>query len=1060
MKKLLFLLLLTVSSYGQTLQNPTYGNTTTNTLKIKSNVQDNSATKIPVQSADGTINWVNKADLVSQTTAGTFARVNFTGDVSVVNSVNYYATNTANKGSVASVAQTVSPDDNQKLYFAQDYISILQPSLVIYPAGSYSGQFAVQVANNSVQQKFYIEVYKTNNLGVPIASGVAGATVGSLGVTLITTLESGLVSLTGSTLTNISFTGTLTGQLTLNPNERVRYHIAAEKVGTAGGTVSMQIFSGTNYNSYYDVPVPVTTDGVVNKSTVVGNTNTDALNTINGALIYKRTIAQIRALSGILLSNNFYTTDLGQEGNWYYDASDVTTADNTGTILVTADGKRIKRIIGNEIYVDWFGAAGNGVINDSPAIQAAQTAAESLGVNIIFSPKTYLINNTITFTKGVVWRGTNRGSSNFTCIRRGANVIGISIVGTSILASGTHINTPEFIDIRFGQGESRNYTANFMEIKAVSFLRIKNCRFDAIKGRSIYAIELFDSLISDTYFGQNGDPVNLLPVIELRSGADGYEYTNDIHFNNCIIESSYYTSVKTTGSNTNTIYFTDCKFESGGTNLFAVLDFSNSNVIELNTTVVSGKGDGITLIPELMKFSNCDLVDLNVYVAMGGTIGVGGYSPLTRVVTFDNCKTIKTNVLFAEGYKDITGSELIKFTGTYTESRLRIDGAIINSPTTPLKNISNIPNKYLPLGTTTINTDNIVIKNTPSTSGASGTFDLLSRNKSSGIDEKVTMSGTANFLAKYGNSSSFIDSVIQDNGTNVSIGAINANAKFNIISGSLTYSQLLSGVATNSDAQGITSFITAGSGVTGSFKTFRSVFSTSAASFTLPRVDHFSVEQGTIGAGSTVTEQNGFTVAASMVGAGSNYGFRGNLPAGANNWNTYNSGTAKNHFNGEVLIGTTTNNGIDKLQIVGTASGTVDATNSNQFVRYGQVSSLIGNTSGTYTPTAVAGTNVTSITAPTMHTYTKIGNIVTVYGYTVPSLTTTAIDASYTITLPVSRANTGTFAIGFGATDSPANTTKSVFVNSSSTTTATIMLTSTLTGSVVCRYSFQYDVTQ
>lgn len=35
MKKILFLLLISVSMYGQTLQNPTFGNTTTNTLKVK-----------------------------------------------------------------------------------------------------------------------------------------------------------------------------------------------------------------------------------------------------------------------------------------------------------------------------------------------------------------------------------------------------------------------------------------------------------------------------------------------------------------------------------------------------------------------------------------------------------------------------------------------------------------------------------------------------------------------------------------------------------------------------------------------------------------------------------------------------------------------------------------------------------------------------------------------------------------------------------------------------------------------------------------------------------------
>lgn len=311
-----------------------------------------SPTYIVTQGVDGTYGKVTPANLINQTTAGTFSRVNFTGDVSTVNAVNYYVTSTTSKGSVASVAQTVSPDDDQKLYFAQDYISILQPSLVIYPPGSYSGQFAVQVANNSVQQKFYIEIYKTNNLGVPIASGVSGAPVGSLGVQLITTLESGLVSLTGSTLTNITLTGTLTGTLTLNPNERVKYHIAAEKVGTAGGTISMQIFSGTNYNSYYDVPVPVTTDGVVNKVPGLGDTSTDALTFLNTNKSDKANFINIKDLGGIgngifdnttIINNALltYKEVYFPEGNYL-----VTSLVNDFGSKITGSGVIVKEITG------------------------------------------------------------------------------------------------------------------------------------------------------------------------------------------------------------------------------------------------------------------------------------------------------------------------------------------------------------------------------------------------------------------------------------------------------------------------------------------------------------------------------------------------------------------------------------------------------------------------------------------------------------------------------------------------------------------------------------------
>lgn len=80
---------------------------------------------------------------------------------------------------------------------------------------------------------------------------------------------------------------------------------------------------------------------------------------VNGGTVYKRTIAQIRALTGILPNNFFYTTDLGQEGNWYYDASDAISADNTGTVLVTSDGKRIKRVIDGFIKSSWFESPNN-----------------------------------------------------------------------------------------------------------------------------------------------------------------------------------------------------------------------------------------------------------------------------------------------------------------------------------------------------------------------------------------------------------------------------------------------------------------------------------------------------------------------------------------------------------------------------------------------------------------------------------------------------------------------------------------------------------------------------
>jgi len=95
------------------------------------------------------------------------------------------------------------------------------------------------------------------------------------------------------------------------------------------------------------------------------------------------------------------------------------------------------------------------------------------------------------------------------------------------------------------------------------------------------------------------------------------------------------------------------------------------------------------------------------------------------------------------------------------------------------------------------------------------------------------------------------------------------------------------------------------SDVTSSASYFFSNASTSASAFTVTNLYHFHTAQGTIGAGSTVTNQTGFFASSQLTGATNNYGFWGNIPAGTNRWNFYAPGTANNHFAGSLGIGTT-----------------------------------------------------------------------------------------------------------------------------------------------------------
>lgn len=96
------------------------------------------------------------------------------------------------------------------------------------------------------------------------------------------------------------------------------------------------------------------------------------------------------------------------------------------------------------------------------------------------------------------------------------------------------------------------------------------------------------------------------------------------------------------------------------------------------------------------------------------------------------------------------------------------------------------------------------------------------------------------------------------------------------------------------------------SDVTAAAYYLRTTASTQAATFTLPDLVHYRLTQGTFGANSTVSAQTGVWVDSTLIGATTNYGFRGQIPSGTNRWNLYMDGTANNYLAGSLGIGTTT----------------------------------------------------------------------------------------------------------------------------------------------------------
>jgi hypothetical protein len=97
---------------------------------------------------------------------------------------------------------------------------------------------------------------------------------------------------------------------------------------------------------------------------------------------------------------------------------------------------------------------------------------------------------------------------------------------------------------------------------------------------------------------------------------------------------------------------------------------------------------------------------------------------------------------------------------------------------------------------------------------------------------------------------------------------------------------------------GIMSSVTAPATVT-RLDAFYSVPNAAAAT-ALVTLNHYFVSQGTIGAGATITNQIGYRVANTPIGATNNYGFYSEIPGGAGRWNIYIAGTADNFFQGPI----------------------------------------------------------------------------------------------------------------------------------------------------------------
>jgi hypothetical protein len=188
------------------------------------------------------------------------------------------------------------------------------------------------------------------------------------------------------------------------------------------------------------------------------------------------------------------------------------------------------------------------------------------------------------------------------------------------------------------------------------------------------------------------------------------------------------------------------------------------------------------------------------------------------------------------------------------------------------------------------------------------------------------------------------------------------------------------------------------SDVTSSVLAFDNVAQTAASVFTLTTYGHFHAQQGSFGAGSTVTNQYGFFASSTLTGATNNYGFYSAIASGTGRWNFYAAGTAANYFAGSVTCGAefSVSTGATQAAITINSTNNSVAGPSRLYVKsgtsgtfYATVNTTLGEILLT-SPAAYSGGATIHGLASENHSATNLGGFLSLR--TTPNATTTATE--------------------------------------------------------------------
>lgn len=191
------------------------------------------------------------------------------------------------------------------------------------------------------------------------------------------------------------------------------------------------------------------------------------------------TITALRAIDSNRTDVIYYLGDVKRRGFWKYDSTDTTSIDNTGTVIVTNDGKRLKREIENGILqVDWFNIVGDGITDDISGIQAALAFYKDNISKISWlqlGPKIYKLGNSLTIDFYADIRGEN------------TTLLFGTTAGLKLLSSITEPFIPsiKLTSFKIMQDSPEAFNDSFIGIEINCIAYLKDIRVEGWKGDGI-----------------------------------------------------------------------------------------------------------------------------------------------------------------------------------------------------------------------------------------------------------------------------------------------------------------------------------------------------------------------------------------------------------------------------------------------------------------------------------------------------------------------------------------------------------------------------------------------